>query len=99
MWGYFATIDSYMSQVLANGDIVDCLSTMRKDNTGYDMKQLFIGSEGTLGVVTAVSILCPVKPKSTQVAFLGEWQSVGMVTGGVRAQLDFLVLTNTNVVP
>jgi len=73
-------VDSYVLQVLANGDIVDCLSTMRKDNTGYDMKQLFIGSEGTLGVVTAVSILCPVRPKSTQVAFLGEWWSAGMTT-------------------
>ena len=58
-------------QVLANGEVVDCMSTMRKDNTGYDMKQLFIGSEGTLGVVTAVSILCPVRPNSTNVAFLG----------------------------
>jgi D-lactate dehydrogenase (cytochrome) len=36
---------------------------LRKDNTGYDIKQLFIGSEGTLGVITAVSILTPQKPK------------------------------------
>ena len=36
---------------------------MRKDNTGYDLKQLFIGSEGTLGVVTAVSVLTPARPK------------------------------------
>ncbi|ELU02184.1 hypothetical protein CAPTEDRAFT_166406, partial [Capitella teleta] len=36
--------------VLANGDVLDCLSSLRKDNTGYDLKQLFIGSEGTLGV-------------------------------------------------
>lgn len=35
--------------VLADGTIVDNLSTLRKDNTGYDMKQMFIGSEGTLG--------------------------------------------------
>ncbi|XP_041377535.1 D-2-hydroxyglutarate dehydrogenase, mitochondrial-like [Gigantopelta aegis] len=57
--------------VLADGKIIDCLTTLRKDNTGYDLKQLFIGSEGTLGVVTAVSILCPSKPTSVNVAFLG----------------------------
>ncbi|KAI5103874.1 D-2-hydroxyglutarate dehydrogenase, mitochondrial isoform X1 [Silurus meridionalis] len=57
--------------VLADGRILDCLAKLRKDNTGYDMKQLFIGSEGTLGVITAVSILCPRKPKSVNVALLG----------------------------
>lgn len=58
-------------QVLADGRVLDCLTTLRKDNTGYDLKQLFIGSEGTLGVITAVSILCPRKPKSVNVVFLG----------------------------
>uniref|UniRef100_A0AAY4ALA4 D-2-hydroxyglutarate dehydrogenase, mitochondrial n=1 Tax=Denticeps clupeoides TaxID=299321 RepID=A0AAY4ALA4_9TELE len=57
--------------VLADGRVLNCLSDLRKDNTGYDLKQLFIGSEGTLGVITAVSILCPRKPKSVNVAFLG----------------------------
>ncbi|XP_051638400.1 D-2-hydroxyglutarate dehydrogenase, mitochondrial isoform X1 [Manacus candei] len=57
--------------VLADGSAVDCLASLRKDNTGYDLKQLFIGSEGTLGVITAVSILCPQKPKAVNVAFLG----------------------------
>jgi FAD/FMN-containing dehydrogenase len=59
-------------QVLANGDVMDCLSSLRKDNTGYDLKQLFIGSEGTLGMVTAVSILCPRKPNAVNVAFIGQ---------------------------
>lgn len=59
-------------QVLADGQVLDCLVTLRKDNTGYDLKQLFIGSEGTLGVITAVSILCPRKPKSVNVVFLGK---------------------------
>ncbi|XP_063264080.1 D-2-hydroxyglutarate dehydrogenase, mitochondrial isoform X1 [Prinia subflava] len=57
--------------VLADGSALDCLASLRKDNTGYDLKQLFIGSEGTLGVITAVSILCPQKPKAVNVAFLG----------------------------
>ncbi|NXW59877.1 D2HDH protein, partial [Eurystomus gularis] len=57
--------------VLADGSALDCLTSLRKDNTGYDLKQLFIGSEGTLGVITAVSILCPQKPKAVNLAFLG----------------------------
>jgi len=57
--------------VLADGTILDCLSTLKKDNTGYDLKQLFIGSEGTLGVVTAVSLACPPVPKSVNLTFLG----------------------------
>lgn len=57
--------------MLANGEVIDTLSSLRKDNTGYDLKQLFIGSEGTLGVVTQVSILCPTRPKAVNVAFLG----------------------------
>ncbi|ODQ64849.1 hypothetical protein NADFUDRAFT_25106 [Nadsonia fulvescens var. elongata DSM 6958] len=57
--------------VLPNGKILNALSSLRKDNTGYDLKQLFIGSEGTLGVITGISILCPQRPKATNVAFLG----------------------------
>ncbi|XP_064418543.1 D-2-hydroxyglutarate dehydrogenase, mitochondrial [Latimeria chalumnae] len=57
--------------VLADGTALNCLALMRKDNTGYDLKQLFIGSEGTLGIITAVSILCPHKPSAVNLAFLG----------------------------
>tara|TARA_R110002096_G_scaffold415163_1_gene616724 strand:- start:115425 stop:116849 length:1425 start_codon:yes stop_codon:yes gene_type:complete len=42
--------------VLANGDIWHGLTGLRKDNTGYDLKQLFIGAEGTLGVITAATL-------------------------------------------
>jgi len=56
--------------VLATGQVVDCLSEMKKDNTGYDLKHLFIGSEGTLGVVTRVSLACPPRPKSINLALL-----------------------------
>ncbi|XP_017774347.1 PREDICTED: D-2-hydroxyglutarate dehydrogenase, mitochondrial-like [Nicrophorus vespilloides] len=57
--------------VKANGEILDCLSTLKKDNTGYHLKHLFIGSEGSLGVVTKVAIQCPTKPKAINMAFLG----------------------------
>ncbi|KAG0380822.1 hypothetical protein BGX24_004669 [Mortierella sp. AD032] len=57
--------------VLPDGTVLDNLSTLRKDNTGYDLKQLFIGSEGTLGIVTGVSILAPKRPKAINVALLG----------------------------
>ncbi|CAJ1930312.1 unnamed protein product [Sphenostylis stenocarpa] len=56
--------------VLANGTVLDMLKTVRKDNTGYDLKHLFIGSEGSLGIVTKVSILTPPKLSSVNVAFL-----------------------------
>ncbi|XP_062102487.1 D-2-hydroxyglutarate dehydrogenase, mitochondrial isoform X2 [Humulus lupulus] len=56
--------------VLANGDVLDMLGTLRKDNTGYDVKHLFIGSEGSLGIVTKVSILTPPKLSSVNIAFL-----------------------------
>ncbi|XP_015779849.1 PREDICTED: D-2-hydroxyglutarate dehydrogenase, mitochondrial-like [Acropora digitifera] len=52
-----------LEAVLPNGEILDCLSSLQKDNTGFDLKQLFIGSEGSLGVVTAASILVPRRPK------------------------------------
>ncbi|RYP93390.1 hypothetical protein DL770_000433 [Monosporascus sp. CRB-9-2] len=57
--------------VLPDGTILNDLSTLRKDNTGYDLKQLFIGGEGTIGMITAVSIHCPQRSKAVNVAFLG----------------------------
>ncbi|KAI8477357.1 MAG: hypothetical protein J3K34DRAFT_453004 [Monoraphidium minutum] len=56
--------------VTAGGRVLDLLGVLRKDNTGYDLKQLFIGAEGTLGIVTAVSIQCAPRPASVQLAFL-----------------------------
>lgn len=60
-----------LEAVLADGTIVDSLSTLRKNNTGYDLKQLFIGAEGTIGVITGVSIQCPPRPKAVNVAYFG----------------------------
>ena len=52
-----------LKAVLADGRVIDNMSTMRKDNTGYHLKHLFIGSEGTLGIITECAILC--KPIET----------------------------------
>ena len=41
-----------------------------QDNTGYDLKQLLVGSEGTLGIITAAAIQCPPRPASVHVAYL-----------------------------
>jgi FAD/FMN-containing dehydrogenase len=48
--------------VLANGRVLDLMRGLRKDNTGYDLKQLFIGAEGTLGIVTAAMLKLFPKP-------------------------------------
>ncbi|ELK32678.1 D-2-hydroxyglutarate dehydrogenase, mitochondrial [Myotis davidii] len=74
--------------VLADGTVLNCLTSLRKDNTGYDLKQLFIGSEGTLGVITAVSILCPPKPRAVNVAFLESPFYVLVETSGSRVEHD-----------
>jgi len=60
-----------LEAVLPDGTIVDDLSKLRKNNTGYDLKQLFIGSEGTIGIVTGISIMCPQRSKAMNVAFFG----------------------------
>ncbi|GJJ14681.1 hypothetical protein Clacol_008947 [Clathrus columnatus] len=54
--------------VLPDGQILDSLSTLRKNNTGFDLKQLFIGSEGSIGVITGVSLLAAPKLKAKNVA-------------------------------
>uniref|UniRef100_A0A060T7G3 D-2-hydroxyglutarate dehydrogenase, mitochondrial n=1 Tax=Blastobotrys adeninivorans TaxID=409370 RepID=A0A060T7G3_BLAAD len=79
-----------LEAVLADGTIVKSLSPLRKDNTGYDLKQLFIGSEGTLGVITGVSILCPPKPSAVNVAFLGveSFEKVQETFGLARKELS-----------
>lgn len=51
--------------VLADGTVIDALRKVMKDNAGYDLRQLFIGSEGTLGIVTAVVLRLFPKPRSS----------------------------------
>ena len=50
--------------------MLDLMNTNRKDNTGYDLKHLFVGAEGTLGVITMVAMSCPRLPTAKNAAFL-----------------------------
>jgi FAD/FMN-containing dehydrogenase len=54
--------------VTASGDVWQGLSGLRKDNTGYDLRDLFIGSEGTLGIITAATLALHAKPAATMTA-------------------------------
>ena len=57
--------------VKADGTVLNLLSNFKKDNTGYHLKNIFIGSEGTLGIITRISIQCQPIFESIQVAFMG----------------------------
>lgn len=57
--------------VLPDGRILDGLKPLRKDNTGYDLRNLFIGAEGTLGVITAAACKLFSRPASNVTAFVG----------------------------
>jgi FAD/FMN-containing dehydrogenase len=56
---------------LADGRILHDLNKLKKDNTGYDLKNLFIGAEGTLGVITAAVLRLVPRPRSVEAAFVG----------------------------
>ncbi len=55
--------------VLADGRVLHNLNKLKKDNTGYDLKNLFIGAEGTLGVITAAVLRLVPKPRSVETAY------------------------------
>jgi len=57
--------------VLPDGTVLENLSTLFKDSTVYDLKQLFIGAEGTLGIVTGAYIKTPPDPQVSHVMLLG----------------------------
>jgi D-lactate dehydrogenase (cytochrome) len=57
--------------VLADGRVLHDLNKLKKDNTGYDLKNLFIGAEGTLGVITAAVLRLVPRPRSVETAFIG----------------------------
>jgi FAD/FMN-containing dehydrogenase len=56
--------------VLADGQVMNVLNKLKKDNTGYDLRHLFIGSEGTLGVITAAVLKLFPRPQSVETALI-----------------------------
>jgi FAD/FMN-containing dehydrogenase len=56
---------------LADGRVWNGLSKLKKDNTGYDLKNLFVGAEGTLGVITAAVLKLYPRPRAVETAFVG----------------------------
>ncbi len=57
--------------VLPTGEVLDDLRKLKKDNTGYDLKNLFVGAEGTLGIITAAVMKLFPRPKGRQVGWVG----------------------------
>ena len=75
--------------VLPDGRVFDGLRSLRKDNTGYDLKQLFIGAEGTLGIVTAAVLKIFARPRVSATALV--------MLEGVRQALDVMALLRGHV--
>jgi FAD/FMN-containing dehydrogenase len=73
--------------VLADGTVIDSLRKVMKNNTGYDVRQLFIGSEGTLGIVTAVVLRLFPKPRSvcTGICAVADYAAVLKLLAAARA--------------
>lgn len=75
--------------VLPNGEILNGLTRLRKDNTGYDLRNLLIGAEGTLGVITAAALKLYPRPQATGAALL--------VVDSPSAALDLLALAGKRI--
>lgn len=74
--------------VKGSGEVVDVLSLNKKDNTGLDLKQLLIGSEGILGVITKASVQCPPLSPAKHVVLLGVPSYQHAVQTFQRARLE-----------
>lgn len=81
-WGNARELCLGVEAVLPDGSVMNTLSRLRKDNTGYDIRGLLIGAEGTLGVITAASLRLAPVPTSVGTALL--------VVPDPRAALDLL---------
>ncbi len=70
LWQYAPALPR-LEVVLPTGEIWNGLRKLKKDNTGYDLRDLFIGAEGTLGVITGAVLKLFPRPRGHQVAFAG----------------------------
>jgi FAD/FMN-containing dehydrogenase len=75
--------------VLADGRVLNNLNKLKKDNTGYDLKNLFIGAEGTLGIITAAVLKLVARPRSMETAYAG--------VASPEAALQLLMLAQQHV--
>lgn len=75
--------------ILADGSVMNGLSSNRKDNTGYSLKHLMIGSEGTLGIIAAANILCPRAPTAINSALFSvkDYSLIPQILKHARAKL------------
>jgi FAD/FMN-containing dehydrogenase len=93
-YGMMRSLVLGVEAVLADGTVLGSLNRMLKNNSGYDLKQLFIGSEGTLGVVTRADLRLVSRPRSQGTAFVGcpDFASVikllGVMDAGLGGQLS-----------
>jgi D-lactate dehydrogenase (cytochrome) len=74
--------------VLPNGDVLSDLKGLRKDNTGYDLRSLFVGAEGTLGVITAAVLKLFPAPRTRQTAWIAvpDVRALGSILARVRRE-------------
>ena len=84
-----------LEAVLADGTVIDATNTLMKNNAGYDLKQVFIGSEGTLGLLTKIVLRLHPIPKSTASALVAcdGLESVMALLRRARTGLDFRLLS------
>ncbi len=85
--------------VLPDGRVWNGLSGLRKDNAGYEMKHLFIGSEGTLGIITAATLKVFPRPRSQVTAFVGVASPAKALELLARAQAGGGTVTTFEVMP
>jgi FAD/FMN-containing dehydrogenase len=93
--------------VLADGRVLSMLRSLRKDNTGYNLKELFLGAEGTLGIITAATLKLFPKPEETVTAFaavrspaeaVALLSAVQKATGGLVSAFELLSMTGLQLV-
>ncbi len=83
-WGVARQQVMGLEVVLADGRVMNNLNKLKKDNTGYDLKNLFVGAEGTLGIITAAVLRVIARPRSVETAFVA--------VASPEAALDLLML-------